>query len=163
MLNYEEPARFVIVGNALDGELAVPAASARAAAQAARHLTEYCPQTRATWQVNPDGGPGRVVVFGCARSPGGEHLLDQDEHAFLLAPGEALPPVWMALCGHRIGNTEFEAVDQGTGRPCRSCHQRWTTVHDQYTGLPVRSPGKHLHPQLRRPLLAGCSHGSGST
>lgn len=101
--NREEPARFVIVGGTPGSEFAVPADSARVAAQAARHLTEYCPHTQATWQVNPHAEPGQVMVFGCARPPASTHLLDQDAHAFLLAPGEALPPVWVALCCHWIG------------------------------------------------------------
>jgi hypothetical protein len=104
-----------------------------------------------------------VVVFGGARPLAGDYLLDEDVHAFLLAPGEALPPVWVALCGHRIGHTEFGALDQDMGRPCRACHQRWAPVHRQCANLPVRSPGEYLHPQLRHPPLAGRSHGSGST
>lgn len=163
MLTREESALFVIVGHTPGGELAVPAASARAAAQVARHLTEYCPDTRATWQANPHAQSGPVVVFGSARSVAGEHLLDQDAHVFLLAPGEALPPVWVALCGHRIGHAEFDALDQGMGRPCRDCQQRWAAAHRQRAGLPVRSLGEHLHPQLRRPPLAGRPHGGGST
>ncbi len=163
MLNREEPAPFVIVGHTPGGELAVPAASARAAAQAARHLTEHCPRTQATWQANPQAGPGPVMVFGCALPPAGEHLLDQDVHAFPLAPGEPLPPVWVALCGHQIGGAEFEALDQGVGQPCPGCHQRWATAHQQHTCLPVRSPGEHMHPQLRRPFLASRSHEGDST
>jgi hypothetical protein len=69
MLSREAPTLFVVVEDTPSGELAVPAASARVAAQAARHLTEYCPHTQATWQVNPHAGPGPVVVFGCARPP----------------------------------------------------------------------------------------------
>ncbi|MGH3899178.1 MAG: hypothetical protein ACRDTA_13245 [Pseudonocardiaceae bacterium] len=115
MLNRDAPAAFVIVGHTPGGELAVPAASARVAAQAARHLTEYCPHTQATWQVNPHAGPGSAVVFGCARSPAGERLLDQDAHAFLLTPGESPPPMWIALCGHHIADLIFEALDRGMG------------------------------------------------
>ncbi len=115
MRNREQPAPFVVVGDTPGGALAIPTTSARAAAQTARHLTEYCLHTRATWQVSPHARPGPVVVFGCARSPAGEQLLDQDAHAFLLSPGEALPPMWIALCGHQIGHTESEALDQGMG------------------------------------------------
>lgn len=152
MLNCEEPTLFVIVGDTPSGTLAVPTTSARAAAQAARHLTEHCPHTHATWQVSSHIGPCPVMVFGCVRPPIGKDLLDQDAHAFPLSPGEALPSVWVALCGHQIRHAEFEALDQDmVGRPCRDCHQWWATPHHQHTGLPVRSPGEHLHPQLRRP------------
>ncbi|HKR48214.1 MAG TPA: hypothetical protein VJT72_01320 [Pseudonocardiaceae bacterium] len=147
----ENPAPFVIIGHSPGGELTVSVTSARAAAQVVRYLTECCPHTRAAWQVSPHAGPGRVVVFGCARPPIGEHLLNQDAHAFLLPAGEALPPVWVALCGDRIGPAEFEVLDRGMGEPCPDCHQRWTAAHHQHTALPLRSPGEHMHPQLRRP------------
>ncbi len=91
MLNCEAPSPFVIVGDTPGCALAVPATSARAAAQAACHLSEHCPHTRATWQVNPHAEPGPVVVFGCARPSTGEYLLDRDAHAFPLVPGQALP------------------------------------------------------------------------
>lgn len=161
MLNRDQPAPFVIVGDAPGGALAVPASSARAVAHAARHLTEYCPHTSATWQVSPHAGTSPVVVFGCIRSPAGEQLLDQVAHAFLLALGEALPLVWVALCGHQIGHTEFEALDPGIGQPSQGCHLRQAAPHHQHSSLPLRSPGEHMHPQLRRPPLAG-SHGGGS-
>ncbi|MGH4007522.1 MAG: hypothetical protein ACRDTH_05035 [Pseudonocardiaceae bacterium] len=151
MPNREAPTPFVIVGATPGGALAIPVSSARAAAQAARHLTHYCPHTRATWQVNPQAGPGPVAVFGRARPRTDEHLPDQDTHAFLLVPGDPLPSVWVTMCGHLIGNLEFEVLDQGMGQPCRDCHQRWTTPHHRHPSLPVRSPGEHLHPQLRRP------------
>ncbi|MGH3934560.1 MAG: hypothetical protein ACRDS1_06215 [Pseudonocardiaceae bacterium] len=157
MLTRAEPALFIIVGHTPGGALAVPATSARAAAQAARHLTTYCPHTQATWQVNPHAGPGQAVVFGRAHPPAGEHLLDHDAHAFLLVPGEPLPPIWVALCGHQIVDVEFEALDPGMGRPCPGCHQRWAAAHDQHTALPVRSPGAHMQPQLRGPLPASRS------
>lgn len=151
MLNCEEPALFVIIGDTPSGTLAVPTTSARAAAQAARHFTEHCPHTRAIWRVSPHIGPCPVMVFGCVRPPIGKNLFDQEAHAFPLSPGKAPPSVWVALCGHQIGHPEFEALDPGMGRPCPGCHQRWTGVHQQRTGLPVRSPSEHLHPQLRRP------------
>jgi hypothetical protein len=87
MLTCEALALFVSVGDIPGGELVVPVASARAAAQAARHLTEYCPHTQATWRVNPHSRTSQVVVLGCARPQAGEDLLDQDAHAFLLAAG----------------------------------------------------------------------------
>lgn len=111
MLSGEEPALFVTVGRAPDGELALPATSARAAAQVARPLTEYYPHTRAGWQVNPHSRYGSVVVSGGGQHLTGKHPLDQDAHAFLLAPGKALPPVWVALCGQRIGHAEFDTLD----------------------------------------------------
>lgn len=30
---------------------------------------------------------------------------------------------------------------------------RWATLQPERTSLPVRSPGLHMHPQLRRTLL----------
>ncbi|MDQ3760453.1 MAG: hypothetical protein M3460_01730 [Actinomycetota bacterium] len=81
--------------------------------------------------------------------------------SFPLTPGDPLPPVWVALCGHRIGCAEFEALDPGTGKPCRDCHQRWAAPHQQHTSLPVRSPGQHMHPGLRRAPSAGRGRGTG--
>ncbi len=104
-----------------------------------------------------------MVVFGCARPPAGEYPGGQGTHAFLLTPGEVLPLVWVALCGHQIGHAEFEALEQGMGQPCQGCHQRWAASHQQHSGLPVRSPGEHLHPQLRRPPLTGRPREGGST
>jgi hypothetical protein len=153
MLDGQKPALFVIVGHTPEGDFTVPIVSARAAAQVVRHLTEYCPQTRATWQVHPHAVPSPVVVFGCARPSVGEYLPDQDAHAFLLAAGDPLPSVWVALCGRQVAGARFEALDRGMGRPCQDCHQRRTTAQHQHAGLPVRVPGQHLHPQLRCPLL----------
>lgn len=34
--------------------------------------------------------------------------------------------------------------------------QQPTACHVERASLPFRSPGQHLHPQLRRPPLAGC-------
>lgn len=126
-----DPEPFVILAGHVGGEFAVPAASARAAQQAARHLVECHPHIRATWQVGPQVA-AVVVVFGCARPPAGEHLLDQHVHAYPLAPGEPLPPVWVALCGHQTEDTRFEALDHGMGRPCQGCHQRWAAHHQQH-------------------------------
>lgn len=156
---YVERAPFVIAGNTPDGDLAVPVGSARAAAQAARHLTGHCPHTQASWQINPQARPSPVVVVGCARPPAGEHLLDQHARVFLLAAGDPLAPVWIAWCGHEIGDTQLEVLDVGMGHPCPGCHQHWATAHHQDTGLPVRSPGQHLHPPLRRrPTAPGKIH-----
>ena len=80
----------------------MPTASARAAQQAARYLLEHYSHTRPTWQVNPDAALSNVVVFGCRRPPAGEHLLDHQAHAFTLAAGTPLPPVWAALCGRQV-------------------------------------------------------------
>lgn len=146
MLKRQEAALFVIVGNTPGGDFAVPAASARVAAQVVRYLTEYCPHTQARWQVNPHAPPGPVAVFGCARAPTDEHLLDQETHAFLLAVGDPLPPTWIALCGHQVAGAEFDALDPGMGRPCRECHARWAALHRQGTGLPARVPGQYMHP-----------------
>jgi hypothetical protein len=96
-----EPALFVIVSTHAGREIAVPAASARAAQQAARYLLEHYSHIRPTWQANPDATLGPVVVFGCRRPLAGEHLLDQQAHAFILAAGTPLPPVWAAMCGDR--------------------------------------------------------------
>jgi hypothetical protein len=153
MPNREAPALFVIIGDTPGGALTVPTTSARAAAQVARHLTQHCPHTRATWHVSPYAGPGPVMVLGCARPPTGEHLLNQDAHAFPLFPGQALPLMWVALCGYQIEHAEFDALDPDTARPCQDCHQRWTTPHHQHASLPLRLPGQHMHPQLRRPTL----------
>lgn len=163
MRNRQKPALFVIVGSTPGGDFAVPAASARVAAQVVRHLTEYCPHTQASWQVNPHAPPGQVVVFGWARASTDEHLLDQDAHAFPLAAGDPLPPVWIALCGHQVAGAEFDALDPGMGRPCRECHQRWAAPHRQGTGLARRAPGQHMHPQLRRPSLNHRLPGGGSS
>lgn len=152
MRNRQEPALFVIVGSTLGDDFIVPAPSARVAAQVVRHLTEYCPDTQAIWQVNPYAPPGPVVVVGGARALTDRHRCDQEAHAFLLAAGDPVPPVWIALCGHYITAAEFEALDPGMGRPCRNCYQRRHTdgFHRQSTGLPLRAPGRHLHPQLHR-------------
>ncbi len=163
MIHREQLAPFVIVGHTPGGALTIPTTSARTAAQAARHLTEHCPHTQATWQANLDAGPGPVTVLGRARPPTRQYPPHQDTHAFLLVPGEALPPIWVALCGHRIRHPEFEALDQGMGSPCPGCHQRWAGAHQQHTGLPLRSPGTHLHPHLRRPPLTSRSHQGDST
>jgi hypothetical protein len=144
-----ERAPFVIVGDMPGGDFAVPVGSARAAERATRYLTEYCPHTRASWQLSPHAGPGPVVVvFGCARPPTGKHLLDQHAHVFLLAGGDSLPPVWVAWRGHEIRNTQLDVLDAGMDSPCPGCHQHWATAHHQDTGLPVRSPGQRS--QLRR-------------
>ncbi|MGQ0718654.1 MAG: hypothetical protein ACT4NP_15355 [Pseudonocardiales bacterium] len=132
------------------------------AAQAARHLNECSPHVGAIWRVNPHAPAGSVEVFGCAWSPAGEPLPDPDAHAFLLAAGDPLPPVWIAVCGHHIEDVEFEILDPGMGRPCRNCQQRRTAHHPQHTSLPVRSPGTHMHPQLRRPPLTAHSRMEGN-
>ena len=100
------------------------------APQAARYLLEHYPHIRPTWRVDPDAALGPVVVFGCHRPLTGEHLLDQQAHAFILAAGTPLPPVWAALCGHQVEATVFEALDDGMGRPCQACRQRWTAGHE---------------------------------
>ncbi|MGH3884545.1 MAG: hypothetical protein ACRDRC_14255 [Pseudonocardiaceae bacterium] len=164
MLNRELLAPFVIVADAPGGGLAVPVVSARVAAQAARHLSECCPDIRATWRVSPQAGPGPVMVLGCARPPIGEPLPDLDAHTFLLAAGDSLQPVWTAICGHQIPGPQFDALDPGMGRPCRGCQQQRRSVpHPEHASLPVRSPGQHLHPQLRHPPVAGRYGAAGSS
>ncbi|MGH3936832.1 MAG: hypothetical protein ACRDS1_17925 [Pseudonocardiaceae bacterium] len=152
----------MIVVDTPGGDLAVPAGSARMAAQAARHLNECSPHVAAIWGVNPHAPAGPVEVLGCARPPAGEPLPDPDAHAFLLAAGDPLPPVWIAVCGHHIKDVEFEILDPGMGRPCQDCQQRRTAHHLQRTGLPVRSPGAHMHRQLLRPPLTGHSRKEGN-
>ncbi len=122
-----EPALFVIVSTRPAHEITVPAASPRAAQQAARYLLEHYSHTRTTWHVNPDAVFGPVVVFGCRRPLAGEHLLDQQAHAFTLAAGAPLPSVWAALCGHQVEATEFEALDHGMCLPCQARLQCWVT------------------------------------
>ena len=100
------------------------------APQAARYLLSTTHTFRPTWRVDPDAALGPVVVFGCRRPLTGEHLLDQQAHAFILAAGTPLPPVWAALCGHQVEATVFEALDDGMGRPCQACRQRWTAGHE---------------------------------
>ena len=95
-----EPALFVIVSTCPGREIAVPAASARAAQQAARYLLEHYSHIRPTWRVDPDAALGPVVVFGCHRPLTGEHLLDQQAHAFILAAGTHCP-----RCGLRCAAT----------------------------------------------------------
>ncbi|MGH3839130.1 MAG: hypothetical protein ACRDSF_26045, partial [Pseudonocardiaceae bacterium] len=164
MLNREQLAPFVIVADAPGGGLVVPVVSARVAAQAARHLSQYCPDIRATWRVNPQAGPGPVMVWGCARPPTGEPWPDPDTHTFLLTADDSLPTVWTAICGQPIPGAQFEALDPSMGRPCQSCQQRlWTALHPEHTSLPARSPGQHMHPQLRRPPSAGRSGAGGGT
>ena len=142
MLHREQPAPFVIVGNTPSGALTVPTTSARVAAQAARQLTEHCPHTQATWHANPHAGPGPVAVLGRARLPTGEHLPHQETHAFLLAPGEAPPPIWVALCGHQIRHPEFEALDQGMGQPCPGCHHGGPTPTSSTAAFPYAHPAR---------------------
>lgn len=165
MLNRELFTPFVVVADTPGGGFAVPVVSARVAAQAARHLSECCPAIRASWRVSPQKGPDPVMVLGCDRPPTGGRRPEIDAHAFLLAADDSLPPVWTAICGHQIPGAQFDALDPGVGRPCQSCHQqRWTGLHPKRTSLPVRSPGAHMHPQLRRPPLVGCcGAGDGST
>ena len=142
-----EPALFVIVSTHAGREIAVPAASARAAQQAARYLLEHYSHIRPTWQANPDATLGPVVVFGCRRPLAGEHLLDQQAHAFILAAGTPLPPVWAALCGHQVEATVFDALDDGMGRPCQACRQRWAAGHEP--AEPVELPAKSANPTRR--------------
>jgi len=142
-----EPALFVIVSTRPGREITVPAASARAAQQAARYLLEHYSHTMPTWQVNPDVVLGSVVVFGCRRPLAGEHLLDQQAHAFMLAAGASLPAVWAALCGHHIGATAFEALDHGMGRPCQACRQRWAAGHEPAD--PAELPARSANPAWR--------------
>jgi hypothetical protein len=163
MPHREESALFVMVVDTPGGDLAVPAGSGRVAAQAARHLSECCPHNGATWRVNPHPPTGPVVVFGRARPPAGEPLPDSNAHAFPLAAGNPLPPVWIAVCGHRIKDVESEVLDPGMARRCRDCQQRQADPHPPHTGLAVRLPGAHMHPQLRRPPLAGPSREGGNS
>ena len=123
----------------------MPTASARAAQQAARYLLEHYSHTRPTWQVNPDAALSNVVVFGCRQPPAGEHLLDHQAHAFTLAAGTPLPPVWAALCGRQVEATVFEALDHGMGQPCQACGQRWAAGHESTNPaeLPARSAHRH--------------------
>ena len=137
---WREHALFVIVSMRPGREIAVPTASARAAQQTARYLLEHYSHIRPTWQVNPDAPFGPVVVFGCRRPLAGEHLLDQQAHAFMLTAGTPLPAVWAALCGHHIEATVFEALDHGMGRPCQACRQRWTAATNRLN-LPSCPPG----------------------
>ena len=107
----------------------MPTASARAAQQAARYLLEHYSHTRPTWQVNPDAALSNVVVFGCRQPPAGEHLLDHQAHAFTLAAGTPLPPVWAALCGRPRYGPTVPGVRAALGRrprinqPCRVARQ----------------------------------------
>ncbi len=41
--------------------------------------------------------------------------------------------------------------DTDHGRPAHQHHQRGSTLPPESTSLPVRIPGTHLHPLLRRP------------
>lgn len=129
------PEPFVILATAPWGEFTVPAASARAAQTAARHLAECYPDLRAGWRARLPPTPGPVIVFGCARSSGRGHLLDQQAHLVLLTPAQPSPPVWTALCGRRIQDAHFDVLDPGMGRPCTGCRQRWATHH-----RPTRTP-----------------------
>lgn len=163
MLNRELAAPFVIVVDTPGGGLVVPVVSARVAAQAARHLSEYCPDIQAVWQISVRAQPDPVVVWGCAHAPIGRPRSELDAHTFLLAAGDSLPPVWSAICGYQIPSAQFEALDPGMGQPCRGCQQqRWSALHPEPTSLPARSPGAHMHPALRRPPVAACC-GAGGT
>lgn len=156
MLNRELLAPFVIVVDSPGGRLVVPVVSARVAAQAARHLSEYCPDIQAVWQISVQVQPDPAMVWGCAQPPTGQPRSEVDAHTFLLTAGDSLPLVWTAVCGQEIPGARFEALDPGMGRPCRGCQQqRWSALRSEPTSLPVRSPGAHMHPQLRRPLVAG--------
>ncbi len=156
-------APFAIVADTPGGGLVVPVVSARVAAQAARHLNECCPDIRTTWRVNPQAGSGPVMVWGCARPSAGQPRPELDAHTFLLATGDSLPPVWTAICGYHIPGAQFEALDPGMSRACQGCQQqRWSALHPEPISLPVRLPGAHLHPQLRRPPVAG-HYGPGGT
>ncbi len=49
------------------------------------------------------------------------------------------------------------------GRPAPQDQRRRSTLHPERISLPVRLPGEHLHPQLRRPSWGGpCSRAGGS-
>ncbi len=48
-------------------------------------------------------------------------------------------------------------------RPAPRHEQHWTTFQYDRTRLPVRLPGQHLHPQLRRPSWEGSSSRAGSS
>jgi hypothetical protein len=149
MLNSPQPALFVIVGTTPGGDFAVPAASARVVAQVVRHLTEYCPHTQTSWQVNPHAPPGPVAVFGGARSSIDARLRDQDAHVFLLAVGDPLPPVWIALCGHQVAGAEFDALDPGLGRPAQTATSAGPPPPRRSEARPVFGlwqGGEHLSP-----------------
>lgn len=49
------------------------------------------------------------------------------------------------------------------GRPGPRHPQRWTTLQPEHASLPVRLPGQHLHPLLRRPRWDGSSGRAGSS
>ena len=70
----------------------------------------------------------------------------------LPAPGGQPDP------SHASGDADNVGANVGTLDPglSRGCQQRQTASHPAHnTGLPIRSPGEHRRPQLRRPHLAG--------
>ena len=53
--------------------------------------------------------------------------------------------------------------DPDRGRPAPQDQQRWSTLRPERTSLPVRLPGEHMHPQLRRSSWDGPSGRGGSS
>jgi hypothetical protein len=87
--------------------------------------------------------------FTAAKTPAGHRSSFPPP---LPAPGGQPDP------SHTSGDADDAGAYAGTLIPglSRWCQQRQTALHPAHnTGLPIRSPGKHLHPQLRRPHLAG--------
>ncbi len=149
MLNHEQPAPFVIVGDTPGGALTVPTTSARVAARAARQLTEHCPHTQATWQANPHAGPGPVAGSSVRLRP---------------APGRRTP----APPGHpRLPAHSRRGAATGMGRTVRP-PDRAPRVRGPRSGpgptLPRLPPTVgHRPPAAHRPARPRTRHAPAST
>lgn len=95
------------------------------------------------------GLPAPDSQFPAAKTPAGHRSGFPTP---LPAPGGQPDP------SHTSGDADNVGANVWTLDPglSRGCQQRQTAPHPAHnTGLPIRSPGEHLHPQLRRPHLAG--------
>jgi hypothetical protein len=82
-----------------------------------------------------------------------------DAPSVRLPPSNVEPVYW--LNPHTVV-AEFDHYPH-RGRPTPQDQQRRSTLRTERTSLPVRLPGEHLHPQLRRSSWDGPSGRAGSS
>lgn len=108
-------------------------------------------------QLGHRGGPGGghpvMVDDGDVRFPQDAGVLDDlgaDSHVAgardVRLPASSVEPVAGLTCASRVDRLSDHDADRG-----RSARQRGSILQPEGTSLPVRIPGTHLHPRLRRP------------